>query len=734
VLTSHHRRCRFTTMLAFAPSPVYYSSAGTPGWMSYADHGLALRPPAYDSALRASLVEREHLFAQVRREALGRQTYPFAHQRQQDFLGFLSCVADDECRMRIRRHREEVARRQRQQEQEAQLLALRRRRAAWLLHKRALAEAEAAAHIRVQAYERERFNERREEARRARQQMELSRIIDAFMASVDQQMVSTASDWGVSFSALICIMTQPLTTKTLVHPPVSFELSSLGSPLSNVDIKGKAKAKDQSLPSLTPLHQPLSSLEDALRQRSRSENDHEIQATLASLLNILSPGASGVDEPKNKKAVRFDEDSKVHTLPACHASNAGSLKCRAPQNAEPSDSLPQTPTNGPTTTRVPTTKLERKRALSGDAAAKVLAHRLSKASLQQIVSVRASFDSLSSDFRLPEHVDFEPSSPHAYHDGDGDGDDSASVASTDSKLAFTPNNRPIHQYTHALGELLSQLDAVESNGDETVRTARKEAVSVVESELERIEDVVERMSVGSAHVQDSDIEEGLQAGDHEKATSQSSDAAVGEVTKNTPCPEAADVTEAISTNTDPSDHFSLLTKVVSPTVDLVTNNSKPVDASLDPTEDHAFPHFEASNGDAPLHATRISSEGGRTTAIDICSLDTMSTQPESASDVRATLASADLINARSVPVSAVTHEEESSATNPVATSLQTMGSTLSGIEPSSPDVARRHQDQQSIPNHSLDSASLVRDFDSETFAPAPNTEEDGMIIVEYIDA
>jgi hypothetical protein len=342
-------------------------------------------------------------------------------------------------------------------------------------------------------------------------------------------------------------------------------------------------------------------------------------------------------------------------------------------------------TSNPTTAHTPTPKLKRKRALSGDAPTKVLApNRARKASPRHIASVRASFDSLSSDFRLLEHVDFEPFSPQIRHDGDSDGDDTVSMASsTDSKLAFMPNNRPIHRYTHALSELLSQLDAVENNGDKAARTARKEAVDVVESKLERIEDAVERVSVRSVHVEHSDIEGGLLAEDHLTAISQTLDAAAVNVGENMPSSELRSVTEAIATSPDSPRHFSSWAEAVSPTLDLAVNNSKLIDALLDSNEDHVSTLSEPSCDAAHLHATRTPSEVGSTAVIGAYHLDTMSRQSDTpeppASDVGVTSASVDLINGQSAPVGASTPgEEESLATNSVADSLQAIGSILSG--------------------------------------------------------
>ncbi|KAG9112447.1 hypothetical protein FRC07_007902 [Ceratobasidium sp. 392] len=83
-----------------------------------------------------------------------------------------------------------------------------------------------------------------------------------------------------------------------------------------------------------------------------------------------------------------------------------------------------------------------------------------------VAGILTMFASLRSGFSFPSRLDFAPSS-----------------SSDPSKLAYTPNNAPIHQYEHVLTGLLTQLDAVESYGDEEVRRARRDAVKQIEKEL-----------------------------------------------------------------------------------------------------------------------------------------------------------------------------------------------------------------------------------------------------------
>ncbi|GAA5847862.1 hypothetical protein JCM9279_006671 [Rhodotorula babjevae] len=55
------------------------------------------------------------------------------------------------------------------------------------------------------------------------------------------------------------------------------------------------------------------------------------------------------------------------------------------------------------------------------------------------------------------------------------------------KLAFTPVNAPVHGYEEALTRLLTELDAVDSAGDPAVRQQRKNLVTAVDREAQRVE-------------------------------------------------------------------------------------------------------------------------------------------------------------------------------------------------------------------------------------------------------
>lgn len=84
--------------------------------------------------------------------------------------------------------------------------------------------------------------------------------------------------------------------------------------------------------------------------------------------------------------------------------------------------------------------------------------------LTSIRAVRTRFSALESTFRFPPILDFDH-----------------------SELAVSSNNAPVRAYQHALNDLLEQLDAIESDGNEEVRDVRREVVREVERALEDVE-------------------------------------------------------------------------------------------------------------------------------------------------------------------------------------------------------------------------------------------------------
>ncbi|KDQ55907.1 hypothetical protein JAAARDRAFT_103805, partial [Jaapia argillacea MUCL 33604] len=129
------------------------------------------------------------------------------------------------------------------------------------------------------------------------------------------------------------------------------------------------------------------------------------------------------------------------------------------------------------------------------------AHR--RSALSQIDQIRQQFQTLKSSFRMPAKVDFTiedgkvvtvdttkistPNTPLHPDPTTFGADRSIGSSSSQPKLAFTPNNVPLHAYDEELNRLLGKLDAIESGGDGGVREKRKGCVRDVESEAVRIE-------------------------------------------------------------------------------------------------------------------------------------------------------------------------------------------------------------------------------------------------------
>ncbi|KAI0285165.1 hypothetical protein BC826DRAFT_1123659 [Russula brevipes] len=84
--------------------------------------------------------------------------------------------------------------------------------------------------------------------------------------------------------------------------------------------------------------------------------------------------------------------------------------------------------------------------------------------LTMIRTVRSQASALQSAFKFPPVLDFDH-----------------------SDFAISANNAPVRAYEYALNGLLEQLDAIESDGNEEIRDARREVVREVEKALEDVE-------------------------------------------------------------------------------------------------------------------------------------------------------------------------------------------------------------------------------------------------------
>jgi hypothetical protein len=91
-----------------------------------------------------------------------------------------------------------------------------------------------------------------------------------------------------------------------------------------------------------------------------------------------------------------------------------------------------------------------------------------------ISSLEKLFASLKSSFAYPTHVEFStPADP--------------SSSQTIPPLAYSHNNIAVHAYENELNKILTQLDAVESEGVLSIREARKALVLKIEEELNELD-------------------------------------------------------------------------------------------------------------------------------------------------------------------------------------------------------------------------------------------------------
>ncbi|CAE6455215.1 unnamed protein product [Rhizoctonia solani] len=124
------------------------------------------------------------------------------------------------------------------------------------------------------------------------------------------------------------------------------------------------------------------------------------------------------------------------------------------------------PASAPTTPKVPERVPSPTPSFASDA---------SDASLNSIALLQGKYESLRSGFTFPSDLVFAPSNGRI-------------TPASAPTLLYNPTNAPVHAYENALTHLLTELDAVESYGDEHVRDVRRSLVKSVEAELEALEE------------------------------------------------------------------------------------------------------------------------------------------------------------------------------------------------------------------------------------------------------
>jgi hypothetical protein len=214
------------------------------------------------------------------------------------------------------------------------------------------------------------------------------------------------------------------------------------------------------------LPQPMTktTLADLLLERAAAENDNEVLVTLNSLLQAIqqSPSASTLST----------------STPAPKQTPPSPTTAPAPVVAHTESPATEVPVVSPATTSATSTSASSSSPTPTSTPTPPTAHTTAFDALDRINS---TLHTLTSSFTLPR-IDF--SSPAS-------SSSDSRPSSPTTRIPYTPANQPVHAYEAALGKLLDELDAVESDGNDEVRLRRKELVRNVEKKLAELDEAVE---------------------------------------------------------------------------------------------------------------------------------------------------------------------------------------------------------------------------------------------------
>ncbi|KAJ8463567.1 hypothetical protein ONZ45_g17532 [Pleurotus djamor] len=110
-------------------------------------------------------------------------------------------------------------------------------------------------------------------------------------------------------------------------------------------------------------------------------------------------------------------------------------------------------------------------------------------SLETVYTIETAFSALEGEFVFPTQLDFTPPTSPSSIVAPLPGTETSD--SLTRHLSYTSRNQPVRYYEHALGDLLAQLDLIDSFGNEELRSRRKAVVDRVEKALEDLEREVE---------------------------------------------------------------------------------------------------------------------------------------------------------------------------------------------------------------------------------------------------
>ncbi|KAJ3491918.1 hypothetical protein NLI96_g380 [Meripilus lineatus] len=270
---------------------------------------------------------------------------------------------------------------------------------------------------------------------------------------------------------------------------------------SSVDRKGKSREvpaipfSKHSTPTHETTHIPNTSAATSslLEELSRkvSEKDIRVQRAIGDLLlEDLYPEAIYANASNSKPSV----------APSTSPQNKVNPK-QGRFNATPENAFAQAAATTGGSNRSEGADLRRTHPLPPVVAQRLLklfrSRRARDLSLGTIKDIEEELHSIQSSFTFPHHIDFPETELNAQRS-------TSSSSDSELKLAYTPNNKSIHAYEHALNDLLMKLDAIDSQGLEDVRGRRKEVVGEIERALNevvrKVEDSRERASLSDKPV------------------------------------------------------------------------------------------------------------------------------------------------------------------------------------------------------------------------------------------
>lgn len=285
----------------------------------------------------------------------------------------------------------------------------------------------------------------------------------------------TSSDSAEDFAAHIQRAVERLVT-TLSQPAESTQPPRPVAPVEVCSLR-PCQSMKESLTMVAQVPQVRNeevTIKDLLLRRLNAEQDVELRDLVQDLLAHITGTSSSSTSAQSASAQGKGKARENPAIPFPWT--------------KPSENVAQ-PTNIHNEPAAPVTNADLHRtpalSLSETEAKELFAHReLRRQSLQAIDNIRGQLQAVRSSFTFPESLDVAPRSrsrsPSPVRDSD----------SESGSLPFTRRNKPVHVYEHALSGLLTQLDGVESNGDEEVRKRRREVVIEVEQALGDIDKLV----------------------------------------------------------------------------------------------------------------------------------------------------------------------------------------------------------------------------------------------------